>query len=109
MKCLAIFQGKKIRKTWHNHEWWFSVLDVIAVLTDSVGPKGYVKDMRRCDEELSKGLVQIATFLPIQTTSGIQSINCANTERFFRILQSIPSSKAEPSLSTIYQHVQLHS
>lgn len=93
---LAIFKGKEIRKTIHNNEWWFVIVDVVAVLTDSVDPAGYIKDIRRRDEELSKGWRQIATPLKIQTLGGVQSMNCANTEGLFRIIQSIPSPKAEP-------------
>lgn len=93
---LALFKGKKIRKTIHQNEWWFVIQDVIAALTDSVDPAGYIKDIRRRDDELSKGWGQIATPLSIQTEGGIQQINCANTEGIFRIIQSIPSPKAEP-------------
>ena len=56
-----VFQGKKIRKTRHNDEWWFVIEDVVSVLTDSNDPKGYIKDMRRKDEILSKGWGQITT------------------------------------------------
>ena len=58
---LAIFKGKEIRRTLHNDEWWFVIADVVAVLTDSVNPAGYIKDMRRRDNELAKGWGQIAT------------------------------------------------
>ena len=93
---ISIFKGKKIRKTLHENEWFFVIQDIVEALTDSVDPAGYIKDMRRRDEELSKGWGQIATPLPIQTEGGIQQINCANTEGIFRIIQSIPSPKAEP-------------
>lgn len=93
---IAIFRSRKIRKTIHNNEWWFVISDVVAALTDSVQPGGYIKDMRRRDPELSKGWGQIATPLLIETTGGKQKVNCANTEGIFRIIQSIPSSKAEP-------------
>jgi hypothetical protein len=69
---------------------------VVAALTDSVDPQGYVKDMRRRDPELGKGWGQIATPLSVATPGGAQSLNCANTEGLFRIIQSIPSPKAEP-------------
>lgn len=95
-KTLVVFQGKKIRRTLYNSEWWFVIEDIIAVLTDSKDPKGYLKDMRRRDEELFKGWGQIATPLEIITSGGKQKINCANTEGIFRIIQSIPSPKAEP-------------
>ena len=93
---ISLFKGKKIRKTLHQNEWWFVIQDIVAALTNSSDPAGYIKDMRRRDEELSKGWGQIATPLPIQTEGGLQNINCANTEGIFRIIQSIPSSKAEP-------------
>ncbi|MBT6120826.1 Bro-N domain-containing protein [bacterium] len=93
---IAIFKGKEIRKTIHNNEWWFVITDVVSVLTDSVDPKGYIKDMRRRDDELSKGWGQIATPLSVETTGGKQKLNCANTEGMFRIIQSIPSKKADP-------------
>ena len=57
---LVVFQEKSIRRTWHNEEWWFAIVDVVAVLTNSVQPEGYVKDLRRRDKEL-KGWGQIAT------------------------------------------------
>ncbi|RLD53554.1 MAG: phage antirepressor protein, partial [Bacteroidetes bacterium] len=82
---IAIFKGKKIRKTIHNNEWWFVIEDVVSVLTESIQPKGYIKDMRRRDVELAKGWGQIATPLKIETQGGFQNINCANTEGIFRI------------------------
>jgi hypothetical protein len=93
---IAIFKGREVRKTIYNNEWWFVITDVIAVLTDSAQPAGYVKDLRRRDPELAKGWGQIATPLPIQTPGGFQKLNCANTEGIFRIIQSVPSPKAEP-------------
>jgi methylphosphotriester-DNA--protein-cysteine methyltransferase len=93
---IALFQRKEIRRTIHNNEWWFVITDVIAALTDSLDPQGYLKDMRRRDPELAKGWGQIATPLSIATAGGPQNLNCANTEGLFRIIQSIPSLKAEP-------------
>ncbi len=93
---LAIFKGKEIRRTIFNNEWWFVVEDVVVSLTGSVQPKGYIKDMRRRDVELAKGWGQIATPLSVDTMGGKQKLNCANTEGMFRIVQSIPSPKAEP-------------
>ncbi len=93
---IAIFRKKEVRKTIHENQWWFVIKDVIAALTDSTQPEGYIKDMRRRDEELAKGWGQIATPLPVQTAGGIQKLNCADTEGIFRIIQSIPSPKAEP-------------
>ena len=81
---IAIFKGRKIRRTLHQNEWWFVIVDVVAVLTDSVQPDGYLKDMRRREPELNKGWGQIATPLLIETEGGSQKINCANTEGIFR-------------------------
>lgn len=93
---IAVFQEATIRRVWHNEEWWFAIVDVVGVLTDSVQPEGYVKDLRRRDPELAKGWGQIATPLSVKTAGGAQRVNCANTEGLFRIIQSIPSPKAEP-------------
>ena len=93
---IAVFQETTIRRVWHNEEWWFAIVDVVSVLTDSVQPEGYVKDLRRRDPELAKGWGQIATPLSVKTAGGAQRVNCANTEGLFRIIQSIPSPKAEP-------------
>jgi hypothetical protein len=93
---IALFQKREIRRVIHGGEWWFVITDVIAVLTDSVDPAGYLKDMRRRDPEISKGWGQIATPLLIDTAGGQQKLNCANTEGIFRLIQSIPSPKAEP-------------
>ncbi|HRN71370.1 MAG TPA: Bro-N domain-containing protein [Candidatus Woesebacteria bacterium] len=93
---IAIFKGKEIRKTIHNNEWWFVVEDVVVALTNSINPKDYINKMRRRDNELSKGYGQFVHTLFIQTTGGKQQMNCANTEGIFRIIQSIPSPKAEP-------------
>ncbi len=93
---IALFKGARVRKTLYHGEWWFVIIDVIAALTDSTQPEGYLKDMRRRDEELAKGWGQIATPLSISTEGGTQKMNCASTEGIFRIIQSIPSPKAEP-------------
>jgi DNA-damage-inducible protein D len=93
---IALFKKKEIRKTIHNGEWYFVIVDIIEALTDSTNPSGYLKDLRRRDIEVEKGWGQIATPLSIMTAGGLQKIVCANTEGIFRIIQSIPSSKAEP-------------
>ncbi|MCX6580931.1 MAG: hypothetical protein NT166_12205 [Candidatus Aminicenantes bacterium] len=68
---IALFKGKEIRKAIHNNEWWFVIEDVTAVLTDSMQPKGYIKDMRRRNAELAKGWGQIATPLSSHTAGGV--------------------------------------
>ena len=93
---IALFKGKKIRKTIFNNEWWFVINDVIEVLTDSKNVKDYIRKMRIRDKELGKGWGHFVTPLSIPTQGGAQMLNCANTEGIFRIIQSIPSPKAEP-------------
>ena len=93
---LDIFHGESIRKTTHNGEWWFVIEDCITALTGSTSPKQYIKDIRERDSELKQGWGKISTTLDIKTEGGVQKMNCANTEGMFRIVQSIPSPKAEP-------------
>jgi prophage antirepressor-like protein len=93
---IAIFEGGNIRRVIYKNEWWFVVEDVIVVLTNSSNPKDYITKMRLRDDELNKGYGQIVSTLPIVTAGGRQRMNCANTEGIFRIIQSIPSPKAEP-------------
>ena len=93
---LAFFQKKEIRKTLHENEWWFVVVDVVAALTDSANPTDYLNKVRQRDPELAKGYGQIVHPLTVQTAGGPQKLNCANTEGVFRLIQSIPSPKAEP-------------
>jgi hypothetical protein len=93
---LVVFKGKEIRRALHNNEWWFSVADVVEVLTETVNSSDYIKKMRKRDAELAKGWGQIVTPLWLETSGGKQKVNCANTEGIFRIIQSIPSPKAEP-------------
>jgi len=95
-KAMVVFQDKKIRRTFFNDEWWFVAVDIIEALTDSKDPKRYLKDMRRRDEGFAKGWVQIATPLSIDTIGGKQNISCVSVRGAFRLIQSIPSSRAEP-------------
>ena len=93
---LAVFKGREIRKIIHNGEWWFVVEDVVLALIESKDPKQYIQRMKQRDPELGKGWVQIVHTLSISTSGGAQKMLCANTEGLFRIIQSIPSPKAEP-------------
>ena len=86
---IVVFKGKQVRKTIHNNEWWFVIEDVVSVLTDSVQPSGYIKDMRRRDPELSRGWGQIATPFwskqPVgrkRSTVPIQKASSALSSRF---------------------------
>lgn len=86
----TIFEEKKVRRIWENEQWYFVIADIVQILTDSKDVQGYIKDMRRRDDELSTGWWQIATPLSIETAGGTQKMNCANLRGIFRIIQSIP-------------------
>lgn len=98
MSNIKLFESKYIRSVWIETEqnWYFVVEDVIAVLTDSIDPKQYVKRMRQRDLELAKGWVQIVPTLLVETPGGKQKMACANSKGLLRIIQSITSPKAEP-------------
>ena len=93
---IAVFKGKQVRKTIHNSEWWFVIEDVVLALIDSNDPKQYINRMKQREPELAKGWVQFVHTLLVETEGGAQRMNCSNTEGVFRIIQSIPSPKAEP-------------
>lgn len=94
---IALFEGKTIRKTWREDKWWFSVIDVCAVLTDSVDAGAY---WRKLKQRVTKEGSEVVTFchgLKLEAVDGKKYItDCANTEGMLRIIQSIPSPKAEP-------------
>ena len=95
---IQVYDGKNIRIVWNEQEekYYFAVADIVEVLTDTTNPTDYLKKMRQRDKELAKGWGQIVTPLPYQTLGGKQKINFADLEGIFRIIQSIPSKKAEP-------------
>lgn len=97
-KFVVVFEEHPVRRIWVEKEekWYFAIVDVVQVLTDSSNPSGYLKDMRRRDPELFKGWGQIATPLFIETNGGRQKVNCSDVQGILRIIQSIPSRKAEP-------------
>ncbi|MEG1645088.1 MAG: Bro-N domain-containing protein [Alistipes sp.] len=95
---IQLFEQKKVRTVWDEgqEKWFFSIVDVVEALTDSVNPADYIKKMKKRDLMLAQGWGQIVTPLSIQTVGGKQRVNCADTEGIFRLIQSIPSPKAEP-------------
>lgn len=96
---IQLFEDRKIRTAWdeEQEEWYFSVQDVIAVLAESSDPKQYIKKMRTRDPELSANWGTICTLVQMPAADGkMRKIQAANTEGLLRIIQSIPSPKAEP-------------
>ena len=96
---IQLFEEKKVRTVWDDEkeEWFFSVVDVVEVLTDSANPTDYLKKMRKREPELG---IYIGTNCPqvtMTTSTGKKRKTLAATiEQLFRIIQSIPSPKAEP-------------
>lgn len=90
------WQGKSIRKTLHNNEWWFVVEDLVLALIGSKDPLQYLQRLKRHDPELGKVWGQITYTLTVETEDGKQQLICANMEGISRIIQSIPAPKAEP-------------
>lgn len=95
---LALFEEKEIRKTWKDKKWYFSVVDVVYALTDSVNPRDYwYKLKKRANEEEQIELSTICRQLKLKSSDGKKyNTDCADTEGILRIIQSIPSPKAEP-------------
>lgn len=98
MASIKLFESKQIRSVWNQVEqkWYFVVEDVIAVLTDSKDPKQYIKRMRQRDAELAQGWVQTVPTLLVDTAGGKQKMGCASAQGLLRIIQSVPSPRAEP-------------
>ena len=96
---IQLFEDRKIRTAWdeEQEEWYFSVQDVVAVLSESADPKQYIKKMRARDPQLSANWGTICTPVQMLAADGKQrKVQAANTEGILRIIQSIPSPKAEP-------------
>jgi prophage antirepressor-like protein len=95
---VALFEGKRIRKVFHEGEWWFSIIDVIEVLTDSSIPKRYWSDLKKklAEEGATETYEKIVRLRMPASDGKLRLTDCADTEIMFRIIQSIPSPKAEP-------------
>src|SRR3989344_6326096 len=98
MTKIALFKGREIRKTIHQNEWWFSVVNVVEALTDSLDPKDYWYRMKvRVKSDDGIELSTLCRQLKLESSDGKKyETDCATTEGVFRIIQSIPSPKAEP-------------
>src|SRR3990167_4485610 len=94
---ISLFKGKQVRKTLHNNEWWFSVVDVVEALTDSVDAGAYWRKLKQRLGEEGSEVVTLCHGLKLSAPDGkMRETDCADTEGIFRIIQYIPSSKAEP-------------
>jgi DNA-damage-inducible protein D len=95
---IAVFRGKEVRKTIHMNEWWFSIIDVIEVLTGNDRPRKYWSDLK--NKMILEGYIEVSEKIGqlkmIAPDGKMRLTDCANTETMFRIIQSIPSPKAEP-------------
>jgi len=95
---IAIFQKKEIRKTIHRGEWWFSVIDIIEVLTGTDRPRKYWSDLKK--KLIKEGFFEVSEKIGqlklVAPDGKIRETDCANTETIFRIIQAIPSPNAEP-------------
>lgn len=99
MSALVLFEEKQVRRVWNEEEqkWYFSVQDVLGVLTDSSDIKQYVKKLKSRDPELNSNWGTICTLVEMIAADGKKrKVQAANTESLFRIIQSVPSGKAEP-------------
>ncbi len=95
--ALVVFQDKNIRRIWHDDEWYFSVVDVVGALTESKNPTDYLKKLRKRDEELANYVGTNCPQVEMKTPTGKKRFTLAgNTKDIFRLVQSIPSKKAEP-------------
>ena len=96
-KALVVFQGKRIRRIWHNEEWWFSVVDIIGALTESQDARNYWKVLKHRLIKEGSEVVTKCNQLKLSAADGkFYETDCANTETLFRIIQSVPSKNAEP-------------
>ena len=96
-KALVVFQDKKIRRIWHNNEWFFSVIDVVNALEASSTPKRYWSDLKaKLSEEGFEPYDKIVQLKLPAEDGKLRETDCANTKNMFRIIQSVPSPKAEP-------------
>ncbi len=95
--AIVLFKEKEIRRTWHESEWWFSVVDICAALTDSIDGGAYWRKLKQRTKAESNQSVTNCHELKLQASDGKKyKTDCANTEGILRIIQSIPSPKAEP-------------
>src|SRR5271155_2943898 len=100
---MALFEERQVRRLFHNDEWWFVLVDIVSALTDSANPSDYLKKLRRRDASLAEALqskggdnLSPPLALPFETAGGVQRLQCWHVPGVLRLIQSIPSPRAEP-------------
>jgi hypothetical protein len=98
---MALFEERQVRRLFHNDEWWFVLVDIVSALTDSANPSDYLKKLRRRDSSLADAFAGGGQFVPplslaFKTAGGPQKLQCWNVPGILRLIQSIPSPRAEP-------------
>ena len=101
MSSMTLFEDRQVRRVFHNDEWWFVLNDIVLALTDSANPSDYLKKLRRRDPSLAGAFEGGGQFvpplpLPFETPGGVQKLQCWNVPGILRLIQSIPSPRAEP-------------
>ena len=97
---------QKVRRVWHNEEWYIVINDVIQILTDSTNPKQYYYNLKRRDSNLKERMVKDEVFLPINCDTGKRYMKCANIEGIFLVMMQIPLPKAESLAMWLWQVVR---
>lgn len=96
---ITLFDGREVRKIWHDDRWFFSIIDIVAILTDASNPRRYWSDLKikltqeGIQNELYENIVQLKLIAP---DGKMRETDCADTETILRIIQSVPSPRAEP-------------
>ncbi|MCB9358942.1 Bro-N domain-containing protein [Candidatus Woesearchaeota archaeon] len=94
---LLVFQDKKIRREWHNNEWYFSIVDIIAILTESIDPTAYWRKLKqRLKEEGNETVTNCHALKMLASDGKMRLTDVGTTKEIFRLIQSVPSKKAEP-------------
>lgn len=97
MNQLILFESKKVRRVWHNERWYFCIVDICGILTDSPEPRKYWSVLKNRLKKEGNELTTICSQLKLQANDGkLRLMDCADAEGLLRIIQSIPSPKAEP-------------
>jgi DNA-damage-inducible protein D len=101
MNDMTLFEERQVRRVFYDEEWWFVLVDIVGALTDSTNPSEYLKKLRRRDASLADAFKGGGQFvpplaLPFATAGGTQNLQCWNVPGILRLIQSIPSPRAEP-------------